>query len=257
MQAYNTARVFVPLLVGFSLLLLSRKGIWHLLKSEKFKNILAIIIFCSSLFLVVSQVYSGEGFARYDKLKILSTSVVFQIGEAKAQSHLPSIIAKAIYNRPVYFVSTAVKNYLGYFSPSFIYQTWGAQDQFAIPGKNLLTLPVYLLSILGLIYILFKLKDHKNHQFLLIWLLLSPVAAALTSDPPQALRPNPMIPALILLASLGFIFLFEKLPRKFSEIIFIILSAWIVFSFVSYLYNYSTEYKTKYSLPGNMATLRL
>ena len=247
MQAYNTARVFVPLFVIISIIVFSGKGTWHLLKSEKLKNILGIIIFCSSLLLVVSQVYSGEGSARYDKLKILSTSIVFQIGEARSQSKLPSIIAKAIYNRPVYFVSTAVKNYLGYFSPSFIYQTWGAQDQFAIPGKNLLTLPVYLLSILGLIIILFKLKNNKNNQFILIWLLLSPVAAALTSDPPQALRPNPMIPVLIILASLGFIFLLEKSPKKFLESLFVILSVWIVFSFSDYFYNYNTNYKIKYS----------
>ncbi len=249
MQAYNTARVFVPLFLVITSIVLSGKGIWQLVfpKSNKLKNILALIIFCSSLFLVVSQVYSGEGSARYDKLKILSASIVFQIGAARSQSNLPPIIAKAIYNRPVYFVSTAIKNYLGYFSPAFYYQTWGAQDQFAIAGKNLLTLPVYLLSILGLVSILFKLKNHKSNQFLLIWLLLSPVAAALTSDPPQALRPNPMIPVLIIFASFGFAFLLEKLPKKFSEIIFVIISVWIIFSFATYFYNYNTEYKVKYS----------
>lgn len=245
LHAYNTARIFVPLLVIVSFIIFG--SAWRSISTQKVKNILAGLLAIGFFGLVVFQVFVGEGTARYDKLKILSPTAVFQIGEMRSSSSLPPLISHLVHNRPVFFMSTVIKNYLGYFSPAFFYQTWGAQFQFAVPGQNLLTLPVYLLSILGLLSLLTKLKGNKNSQFLLTWLLISPIAASLTSDPPQALRPNPLIPALLIMASLGLFFLLEKLPKKYTGLVFVVLSAWIVSSFTFYFYRYNTEYKVKYS----------
>jgi hypothetical protein len=275
MHTYNTARVFVPLLVVSSLLIF-KSSLRAIAWQSRKKDILAILLFAALSALVVFQVLSGEGSARYEKLKILSPSIVYQIGEARQNSTLPPILAKIIFNRPITFVVTATKNYFGYFSPQFFYQTWGAQFQFAIPGQNLLTLPVYLLAILGFFVTLSSLRfcllprtwirgkrgnpalsvipseveeshSTKSSQFLLAWLLLSPIAASLTADPPQALRPNPMIPALIIMASLGLSFLSDKVTKKYRSIVFVIIVTWVVFSFASYVYKYNSGYKVKYS----------
>lgn len=197
--------------------------------------------------LVIFQVYVGEGTARYEKLKILSPSTVFQIGEKFSHSTLPPLLAKIIYNRPVYFLSTVSKNYLSYFSPSFFNQTWGAQFQFAIPNQNLLTLPVYLLAFLGIFSYLRNLKTNKSFVFLYTWLLLSPLAASLTVDPPQALRPNPMIPALMIFACLGLVRLLLVIPPKVKNLVVILVSLWILVSFLFYVQNYTTDYAKKYS----------
>ena len=245
LHTYNTARVFTPLLIVVSLVIF-RNSLSHF-KKNLVKNTIALLLFGSLAFLVGLQVLSGEGSARYEKLKILSPSIVYQIGEKRANSHLPSLLARVIYNRPIYFISTVTKNYISYFSPSFIYQKWGAQYQFAIPGKNMLTLPVYLLAIVGFITIFKKLKGNKNNQFILSWFLLSPVAASLTIDPPQALRPNPMIPSFIILSSLGLFYVLDKSSKKYLSYIFLGLSIWIISSFSYYLYIYRNEYKIKYS----------
>lgn len=245
LHTYNTARVFVPLLVVIAFIIF-RPSLQNI-TANKIKNILAGLLAIGFFGLVVLQVFAGEGTARYEKLKILSPATVFQIGEARTQNSLPPFVARLMHNRPVYFFTTVTKNYLGYFSPAFFYQTWGAQFQFAIPKQNLLTLPVYLLSILGLLSLLTMIKGNKNHQFLLTWLFLSPIAASLTSDPPQALRPNPLIPALLIIASLGLYFLLGKLSKKYTELFFIALLVWIVSSFALYFYRYNTEYKVKYS----------
>lgn len=245
LHTYNTARVFVPLLIVVSLVIF-RKSLSHF-KKDLIKNIVALLLFGSLAFLVGLQILSGEGSARYEKLKILTPSIVYQIGEARANSSLPPILSKLIFNRPVFFTTTVLKSYLSYFSPSFIYQKWGAQYQFAIPSQNMLTLPVYLLAIIGFITIFTKLKSNKNNQFVLSWLLLSPVAASLTIDPPQALRPNPMIPAFIIISTLGLFYVLGKSSKKYLSYIFLVLSLWIIGSFSSYLYIYNTEYKIKYS----------
>ncbi|TRZ53223.1 hypothetical protein D4R99_01245 [bacterium] len=243
LHTYNSARIFVPLLVLVSIIIyrppLKAKG--------KIKNILAVLLAIIFSGLVIFQVYVGEGTARYDKLKILSPATVFQIGEARAQSALPPLLAKLTNNRPIYFLNTFSKNYLGYFSPNFFSQTWGAQFQFAIPRKNLLTLPVFLLAVFGFLAYLLRLKTEKNLRFLYAWLLLSPVAASLTIDPPQALRPNPMIPAVIIFACLGLVRLLEIIPTKTKKTTISLLMIWILASFGQYLWQYNGNYAEKYS----------
>lgn len=245
LHAYNTARVFVPLLVVIAFIIF-RSSLQNI-TVHRVKNILAGLLAIGFFGLVVFQVFVGEGTARYDKLKILSPSTIFRIGEMRSKSSLPPVVSRLAYNRPMFFMTTVTKNYLGYFSPAFFYQTWGAQFQFAVPEENLLTLPVYLLSIIGLFYLFTELKGNKKIQFLLFWLLLSPLAASLTSDPPQALRSNPMVPALIILAALGIFFLSKKLSKRIFGMAFVVIAVWISFSFAIYLYRYSMEYKVKYS----------
>lgn len=250
LHTYNTARVFVPLLVIASFIIYRRSVLGRSKIAEKFLNVRSVIaILLALLFsgLVIYQVYAGEGTARYNKVKILSEATVFQIGEQRASSTLPPLFSKLVHNRPVYFVTTVLKNYLGYFSPQFFSQTWGAQYQFAIPNINLLTLPIYLLMCFGFLICLPKLKSKENYRFLYLWLLLSPVAASLTIDPPQALRPNPIIPLLIIFACLGFEKIQKIVPTKIKFFTFITFTLWILVSFGHYLVQYQSNYAQKYS----------
>ncbi len=241
LHTYNTARIFVPLLL-ISFFIIYRPKI-----KINVKNILGGLFLVLTFGIVLYQVYLGEGTARYDKLKILSESTVFQIGQQRTKSHLPSPLAKAVYNRPVFFITTAAKNYFGYFSPDFFSQKYGAQSQFAIPNQSLLTLPVFLLAFLGFFTYLGRVKTNQDFQFLYTWLFLSPVAASLTIDPPQALRPNPMIPAIIILGSLGLSRLLIVIPPK-KQLLFTSLILFLfLISFSFYLKQYTSEYKTKYS----------
>lgn len=258
LHTYNTARVFVPLMLLAAIYIYRSKI--KLVIASSVSNlpvgrqawqssailIISIVFFVLSVSVVAGQIFSGEATARYSKLQILSESVVFQIGESRSASKLPSILPKLIYNRPVYFVKTVTENYLKYFSPQFFYQTWGAQFQFAIPNKNLLTLPIYLLSILGFVYLLLNFKN-KSFQFILSWLLLSPIAASLTVDPPQALRPNPMIPAIIIISTIGLTLLNSRLTPKIANILIAVILLWTSISFVKYLIFYNNNYKNTYS----------
>lgn len=237
LHTYNTARIFVPLLLLVSLIIYHKK---IALNTNHFapKTFLAITILLSSLSLVFYQVINGDGTARYEKLKILSEATVYQIGQARLNSDLPPAFARLVHNRPVYFLITFAKNYLGYFSPQFFFQSSGSQSQFAIPNTNLLTIPVFLLAIVGFFLALTQSKS-SNIQFLLVWLFFSPVAAALTVDPPQALRPNPMIPALIIFAA----FALTRFPKLFQYLLLVL----VIINFSLYLQNYFGAYRTNYS----------
>ena len=213
-------------------------------------NILAVVFLTLSLSIVGFQIYSGTGTARYSKLSILSNDAIYQIGQDRSTSSLHPILAKLRHNRPVYFVTESFSYYLSYFSPKFLYQSQGAQYQFAIPGKNMFTLPVTILSLIGGIWLLLSQRHSGlSRIFLFSWLLASPVAAALTADPPQALRPTPMIPVVIIFAGLGITWvasLFKKYRWAKLAVSGILILSCLV-GYVGYLNEYYSQYPVKYS----------
>ena len=240
LHTYNTARVFVPLLGLATILIYYNK-----LRINK-SSIISAVILIAFAGIVLHQLSTGEATARYNKLQILSDNAIYQIGDNYTKSKLPKIIAKAIYNRPVYFVKTAALNYLNYFSPQFFYQSQGAQTQFAIPIKNLFTLSVTAMSFVGLVYLFINRKSQSN-KFIFTWLLASPVAASLTADPPQALRPNPMIPALLIIACLGVFLITTKVKGFIKNLVLIVFILSASFSFYKYINSYFYDYSKNYA----------
>lgn len=252
LHTYNTARVFSPLLlVGYLFL--------YKPKISLKKDYLPIVIFLLSFSIFVYQIFTGTGIARYDKLAILNTDSVYQIELSRQQSTLSPLITKLVNNRPVFFVKQFTHNYLSYFSLPFLYQSQGSQKQFAIPIKNLFTLMVTILALSSIILHLVPLKNKKlssfikNPQtFVIFWLLISPIAAATTNSPPQALRPNPMIPSVVILAAYSVIALYNyvgmnlKKP-KLATVLSVYILLITVFSFYKYWNAYHTEYKKTYS----------
>ena len=240
LHTYNSERVFVPMLFLVFVLIFRRQI--RITRSA----IIPAVIFLLAMGIVVSQVLSGTGTARYGKLKILSENAVYQIGLSRQSSTLPQPLPVLLHNRPVYFVSAVAKNYIGYFSPQFLYQTRGVQTQFAIPIKNLFSLPITILFIVGVVISVKSLSD-KNRLFLMAWLFLSPLAASLTADPPQSLRPNPMIPAVIILAAFGWLFLLRIIKPLLCQAVLISVIFSVSFALVRYLDTYYGEYAHYYS----------
>ncbi|HSV94387.1 MAG TPA: hypothetical protein VLH94_00205 [Spirochaetia bacterium] len=239
LQTYNTERIFVPAI------LLAFLAIFRPKIKFKISTLIAIVILSLSAFLVVSQIFTGEGTARYDKLKILSSNTVFQIGQWRSSSTLPEPLPTIIYNRPTYLIKTVAANYLTYFTPRFIFQQKGVQTQFAIPDHNLFTWPILILAIIGVGYCLTHLKE-KSSLFLLTWFFLSPLAASLTADPPQAIRPNPMIPAIICLSVLGLFWLINKFTKYALHLLLLSITSTAIF-FGLYVNDYYTIYTKDYS----------
>lgn len=236
LHTYNTARIFVPLLL-ITFVILHRRQV-----KASFPAILSFLLVLASFAIVINQVVVGTGTARYQKLAILSPDRVFQIGESRSHSRLPALLARLVYNRPVYFVTTYIKNYFSYFSPTFFNQSHGVQTQFAIPNQNLFTVPVLFLALIGFLLVL-KNNRQGHNRFLIAWLLLSPLAAAATADPPQALRPNPMIPVIIIFSAFGLVYVTKWLKAPFI----FLFTALFIFLFAGYLALYFGDYRKTYS----------
>jgi len=247
LHTYNTSRIFVPTIILAFIIIYWRslRGAFATWQS-RIKMVIAILILAFFAIIVAYQVFTGTGIARYGKLNIITESTAYTLGQKRLESGLPPIIAKFVYNRPLYFAQTFINNYFGYFAPDFFNQSRGAQFQFAIPGRNLLGFPIMVLFLIGIFYLI-KNPSEKSNQFILSWLLLSPVASALTVDPPQALRPNPMIPATVIIAALGLFFLADRLSALAKTFLIALVMTIVFIVFVIYSDDYFTSYSKIYS----------
>ena len=239
MHTYNSYRIFVPLVLLSYLVFFAKK---LPLKSKEF--FVALSIGLVSVFVIFFQLKSGDALARYEKLKILSPNAVYQIGEKRILSTLPISISRLVYNRPVFFTTQVIKNYLSYFTPQFINQSRGAQYQFAIPGQSLLGYPVLILVLFG-IWFAFSHTSILS-KFLLAIFFCSPLAAALTMDPPQAIRPSTWLVTIPIFAVFG-LDLVLSYSKKYSKTLLVIIILSIVCSSNLFLYRYWTSYLAKYS----------
>jgi 4-amino-4-deoxy-L-arabinose transferase-like glycosyltransferase len=238
LHTYNTARLFIPLILIF----------WFLIYRPKLKinkeNIISLIIIFIAGIIVLYQIFTGAGTARYSQISLLSEHQVYVIGENRTNSNLPGILPRLVYNRPVQVSKMVISKYLEHFTPSFIYQSDGANNQFSIPNTNMITWPIIVAYFLGLFFTLKNIKQ-KNSLFLLALLFLSPLADSLTIDPAHALRSSIMIPALVIISAFGFFH--TSLKTKFKNILLLLFAITLIFSTVNYWKKYNTEYKNNYS----------
>jgi hypothetical protein len=233
MWTYNSARGFVPLfLIGY----------WIIFRSN-WKQVLFGLLIILPVFL---QLLSISGQARYQWLAILNEGGVAAIEQARNSSKLPVNLSKMIHNRPVYFVTTVVANYLKYLSPRFLFMFGGDHYQFSMQNHGLLyvvSAPFFLFGIWILISN-FKKYSHGEQisNLLLWWLIIYPVAGSITRDSPHTLRGVVFLPLPMILTGLSL----SKLSTKFvylAVVIFIASFVWYQLRIPGYYKDFSQSWQ--------------
>lgn len=244
--AYHNTRILAPLL--FIIFLFIYKN--TLVKSRRL--LLSIIIVAAVFFLpLVFILTSPEGFARATWVGILNQGAINQINESRGNSSLAEPLPRFFYNKVTYFAINSSSNYLGYFSPQFLFFEGGTQYQFSVPHFGILysvTLPFFYL---GLIVLLLRFKFiEKEKKFVLIWILLAPLPAAITRDPYQVVRAMTMLPPVLLVTSFGIGYVADYLKnkeKKVQKLYWGIFALGIFISFIVYMFKLWAVYPTKYS----------
>lgn len=243
---YHNARILAPLFFLFLLILFRKK-----LRSQK-KVAIAVLLTAALFFLpLVPIIFSGEGSARAAWVGILDEGAINRINQSRSESKLPAPLPKLLENRVVYFVKTAVSNYAGYFSPQFLGHEGGTQYQFSVPHFGVIypvELPFFYLGLGALLIGFSGLSGEK--KFLLGWLLLAPVPAAVTRDPFQVLRSALMLPVVPIIAGYGFIIFINFIRKRRAMLAKLLAAAFFLalfIFFVRYMSNLWFIYPRAYS----------
>lgn len=235
---YFVPRIFVPMFFFFLCIVLFKTSLSY---SKRFKAIFFSLFLCLGLLsLLLVFVFKG-GSNRLNQISIFGfpeTKLVMdeQIRE-DGTAGTPLISTRIFHNKIVNYSLTFVSNYIDYFSGNFLFIKGGLPIWFQVPSMGLLYI-VELPFILFGTFFLLKQKKQFAH-LLFIWLLLSPITAAVTVDDiPNIRRSIAMFPVLELLAAYGFISFLENRTFRTKAIITLSFSILLLFNSSYFLHQY-------------------
>jgi len=236
--SYGIAYIFIPLfLTAFTLL-----NFHEIKKIKKHKKELAVFLL---VFLLLVSPLLLEYAQESDHIKSIR-------GRGRYSSIFsPALIEEKEKNNEHYSIpETYASNYLFYFSPKFLFQEGDPNLRHSIPGKGVLFLSTFFLSIFGIIYCI--KKKTPATLMLVFWLLAFPVAAASSIQQPHAIRSITALPVFELLAGIGTAFLFSKWKKEKNQqtkkaFQIVLIAAILLISIESFSFYslYFTDYPTK------------
>ncbi|MCL5019221.1 MAG: hypothetical protein M1426_01925, partial [Patescibacteria group bacterium] len=241
LHAYNSARVLIPIFMVLITI--------FVLKEKKGKQLLMFLLILLIFWLpIVGQFFNRSGTIRFEWVSLIDQGKINQIIENRQTSKLPTIISRAIYNRPASFVFYALNNYFSNLSPKYLFFRGGSHYQFSLPNHELLYLVTAPFLLLGLVKIL--IRGSKKERLLGLWFFASFIPSAITKDAPHVLRSIFILPAPMILTVLGLQLTvnFLKERSKFGgKLLVTVLILAIFVSFGKWWNDYSGVYPEAYS----------
>ncbi len=246
---YHNARVFVPLL-GIIILILYAKELWvH--KKALIASVVIISLFGIRLIPIVTSI---EGQMRFNGTSIFSNASPLEIDEAKKtyaswrvidnQNGL-SVYGTLFHNQYILFALRLFRNYLTHFDPNFWLFT-NDYPRHHVPEMGILyfiDLPLFLIGL----YFLVQNRFKRAIILCFAWVLIAPIASAVTRDVPHALRVELMLPIFQIAISFGIVGLLAKLNNQhlWKKVIMvsIVLAYFLNISFFlhKFLFHYARE----------------
>jgi len=234
--AYSSIYVFLPIMICLTAVIY-RKKIFN--KKDLLFKVLAVIIFSVLLF------HAGYFTFKVSKAKQAITifsdpGIIDQFNRERttlADKNL--LFAKLWMNKPFYFARIVFKNYILTFSPKFLFISGGKHPWHSLPGFGNFYKIDIIFALLGL-YVLVK-KKAREKWFVLSWLLVSPLASAITVDAPHSTRSLQMLIPMIIIISLGIVNFFEFVKGR-RKIFLYFIPMFYVLSSGLYFYNYFFVY---------------
>ncbi len=212
LYTYSTAMVFTPLFL-LGLLFIEKPSLS--LKKNWTRLILPLILAAP----VIYNVFFGAAGGRFNLVSIFGDpkiieSVILQRTDPWVSK---SFIEVFFHNKYHAILMTFVNNYLTAFSPQFLFISGDPFFRHSISMVGELLIVTLPLLLAGLFYLLKNLSQKEN-KLLLLWLLLAPIPSSLTTNGgTHATRLFLMIPPLILISSLGGIYLLGLISAAITK----------------------------------------
>lgn len=244
MYTYQSPRVVVPVLVLLLIFFYSRK---LLIKKNILVAVLAVILLLPLAFLLISTV----GLARFQGISIFSDmGPLNRVNEERGQHQdYSSFGSRFFHNKLEVYAGNFAGHYLDHFNPNFLFVYGDSLKRNKIPDIGQMHI-FEIVTFFGGLYFLIRNK-YPHAKVVFLWLMVAPLAAALTYQTPHALRAHNMVIPLALISGLGLGILREYLfclarPLKYFTLGTLVLVVGI--SFVGFLDRYYIHLPKQYAL---------
>lgn len=245
LYTFNTARVFVPLLI-IALGLGFRKKLFE----NRKHTIIAALIGLIVLLPLVPFLLSPQAKLRYQEVNIFSSSEIVEKSNQQIANDENALWSKIIHNRRVLFGQEFLKHYFDNFNPDFLFVKGDGNPRFSTQDVGQLLILDLPFLVIGL-FVLFK-KREGHFWIIPVWLLLGIIPAATARETPHALRIETVIPTFQIITAYGFVYFldnFKKYKKLIASILFIILAFNFLYFYHGLHVHYSREYSSEWQYP--------
>lgn len=240
MYTYQSARIIAPLLgIGFVIL-----NIQALIARPLQLIIVAIITVGMCTPLAIS-LFSSDAASRFSGVGFTADEgPLNRVKQLRGQhAEWNSVISRVFHNRGQIYTVQFLKNYTDHFSGDFLFVNGDQVERSKVPETGLLYLTDAIFIILGIMYL--TRTNHPAGKYVGWWLLVAPVAAALTFQTPSALRAQNMVVPLIFLSACGAYSLLMH-SKKWAPYIGILLVVVYGIQSARYWHEYTVHYAKTY-----------
>ena len=249
LYAYHAARVVAPIL-GVGLVLIYKK--------ELFNKQNAKILVISSLILVALLIPLARDMVKGDVLSRAAGVGLFadpgpinRIDEQRGEHGSPnSIVAKVIHNKVVNFSLAFLENWGAHYHGLFLFISGDDVQRDKVPETGEMYLFDIVFVLAGMAYIFKDFSENKkSYSLLLLWLFAAPIPAALTFQAPSALRAQNMVIPLIIISSIGLVYilgLLETVRKQLRVVGWGLIIIFVVWNFTRYEHMYFVHLAKEY-----------
>lgn len=238
LYTYHASRVIVPLL-GVGILGIYRKEIFI---KDNLKRILGLVLlFALLLTPLMKDLVSGDALSRAAGVGLFADKgPINRINEQRGEHGDPkNVFGILVHNKPVNYGLAFFDNWTSHFQGEFLFFTGDAIERNKVPETGEMYLFDVIFLALGFIAIFRNMN--KGWVFTIYWLLVAPIAAALTFQAPHALRAENMVIPLIIISAFGLTSVIEwglAQNRKVLSILSIFIITVVAWNFSRYLHMY-------------------
>ena len=249
LYSYQNEKIFVPLF-GLILLISFYKEFFSV--SKKYLASAFLVGLIMSLPIIWFTFTTPEAFTRAKGASFLNNPIgVLNIENYPERliedRKTGNFVGLVIDNRRVLYAKAIIGNYLSHYDPNFLFVKGDATLRHQPHGMGHLYLIELPFLLIGLYFLFFGKFDRRVKIFIILLMLIVPIAASTTWDVPNAGRTMNFLPAFQIITALGIIGFYKfilgtNLHKTFKYGIFggIILIA--SFNFVYFLNQYFSQY---------------
>jgi 4-amino-4-deoxy-L-arabinose transferase-like glycosyltransferase len=239
MYIYQSARVIAPVL-GLSLAILYFSKLVNFRKQLVAASVIVIVL----LIPLAISILKSDAASRFSGVGLTADEgPLNRVKEFRGQhTTATGIVSKFFHNRPVIYTLQFIQNYLSHFDGNFLFVNGDIIQRSRVPETGLFYVTDFIFMSLGIFFLLRCKNQHT--KIVWIWLLVSPLAAALTFQVPHALRAQNMIIPTTIILSYGFYQAINTKKIKYLIIpLLVIAYSWQV---ARYLHEYYVHYPQTY-----------
>ena len=240
MYTYQSTRVVAPLL-GISLFVIFCRDLFN-----RPLKILAYFLFTVLLLFPLGvSVFRTSAASRLTGVGLLADEgPLNRAKELRSQHRIwNSLPSKLLHNRPVLYTIQFIVNYTDHFNGNFLFVNGDVIERNRVPETGLMYLTDVFFLFIGAV-VLLRLRRSPLPAVVWTWLLIAPVASAMTFQTPHALRAHSLVIPLIIIVSLG---VYRLLAVKRFRLL-VILGLVVIYSWqlARYLHQYYIHYPQTY-----------